>query len=153
MLRIKRILVPTDFSACSEQAVKYASELALSMNAKVYVLHVAEHSSDGGDPDSNKYMIPEYISEIERSMKERLNGITSELKAKGLDAEPLLLAGRAYADIVRTAGELAVDLIVIATHGRTGFTHLVVGSTAEKVVRLSTCPVLTVKSQPSPLAA
>jgi len=152
MLRIKKILVPTDFSACSEQAVKYASELALSVKAKLYVLHVAEHSSDGGT-DSTKYIIPEYISEVERSLKDRLAGITNALKGRGLDAEPVLLAGRAYADIVKTAVDLAVDLIVISTHGRTGFTHLVFGSTAEKVVRLSTCPVLTVKSQPSPLAA
>src|SRR5262249_718128 len=115
MLRITKILVPTDFSACSEQAVKYASELALSVKAKLYVLHVAEHSSDGGDPDSTKYIIPEYISEVERSLKERLAGITNALKARGLDAEPVLLAGRAYADIVKTALDLAVDLIVIST--------------------------------------
>ena len=58
MLRIKKILVPTDFSACSEEAVRYASELALCVKAKLYVLHVAEHSSDGGDPDSTPVANP-----------------------------------------------------------------------------------------------
>ena len=153
MLRIQKILVATDFSPCSEPALKYAAELALGMQATLYVLHVAEHSGDGGDLDSSKYIIPDYISEVERKLKERLNRSVNELKLKGVDAHPLLVAGRAYADIVSTAEDLAVDLIVIATHGRTGFSHLVFGSTAEKVVRLASCPVLTVKSQPNSLAA
>jgi universal stress protein A len=153
MIRIQKILVPTDFSPCSEPALKYAAELASSMKAKLVVLHVAEHSSDGGDPESSKYIIPEYISEVEKKLKERLGRVTKELRLRGIDAHPLLVAGRAYADIVSTAEDLAVDLIVIATHGRTGFSHLVFGSTAEKVVRLATCPVLTVKSPANPMAA
>jgi nucleotide-binding universal stress UspA family protein len=135
------------------KALKYAADLASGMKAKLYVLHVAEHSSDGGDPQSSAYIIPEYIAEVEKQLKERLNRIANELKLQGVEAQPILVAGRAYADIVNTAKELGVDLIVIATHGRTGFSHLVFGSTAEKVVRLSPCPVLTVKSQPNPLAA
>ena len=153
MIRIQKILVPTDFSVCAEPALKYAAELASNVKAKLYVLHVVEHSSEGGDLDTNKYIIPEYISEVEKKLKERLNRITSELRLRGVDAHPLLAPGRAYADIVRIAEDLAVDLIVISTHGRTGFSHLVFGSTAEKVVRLATCPVLTVKSQPNPIAA
>ncbi|HEX2524012.1 MAG TPA: universal stress protein [Terriglobia bacterium] len=153
MLRIQKILVPTDFSDCSVKAVKYATELASVMKAKLYLLHVAEHSNDGGDPQSSKYIVPEYISEVEKQLKDRLNRIANELNLQGVEAQPMLVAGRAYADIVNTAEELGVDLIVIATHGRTGFSHLVFGSTAEKVVRLSPCPVLTVKSQPNPLAA
>jgi nucleotide-binding universal stress UspA family protein len=135
------------------KAVKYATELASVMKAKLYLLHVAEHSNDGGDPQSSKYIVPEYISEVEKQLKDRLNRIANELNLQGVEAQPMLVAGRAYADIVNTAEELGVDLIVIATHGRTGFSHLVFGSTAEKVVRLSPCPVLTVKSQPNPLAA
>jgi len=153
MIRIQRILVRTDFSACSEPALKYAAEFATSMAAKLYVLHVAEYSKEGGDPSTAKYIIPEYLAEADEKSQSRLNQITDDLKRRGVDAHPRLVAGRAYADIVQTAEDMAIDLIVIATHGRTGFSHLVFGSTAEKVVRLARCPVLTVKPQASPLAA
>ena len=153
MIRIQKILVPTDFSVCAEPALTYAAELASNVKARLYVLHVVEHSSDGGDVDSNKYIIPEYISEVEKKLNQKLAGITDELRLRGIDAHPVLAPGRAYADIVRISDELGVDLIVISTHGRTGFSHLVFGSTAEKVVRLATCPVLTVKSQSNMIAA
>lgn len=153
MIRIDKILVPTDFSACSEQAVTYAADLAASVKAKLYVIHVAEHSNAGGDPDAQKFIIPEYLAEVEKKLREQLNQTVNQLKLRGVDAQPILVGGRAYADIVKTAKDLGVDLIVLATHGRTGFSHFVFGSTAEKVVRLASCPVLTIKTQPGPVAA
>lgn len=145
MIDIKSILAPTDFSTHAEHALKYAAELAKSLNAKMYVLHVAEYSNVGGDPDASELLIPSYLPEMEKKGKAQLDQITLKLRQAGVDAHSVFVAGRAYQDIVRMAKELNVDLIVIGTHGRTGFSHLFFGSTAEKVVRLCPCPVLTVK--------
>jgi nucleotide-binding universal stress UspA family protein len=125
--------------------LKYAGELAKNLNARMYVLHVAEYSNVGGDPDASELLIPNYIPELEKKGKDRLDQITFRLREVGVDAHSVFVAGRAYQDIVRMAKELKVDLIVLGTHGRTGFSHLFFGSTAEKVVRLCPCPVLTVK--------
>ena len=145
MINIKTILAPTDFSTHAEHALKYAGELAKNLNATLYVLHVAEYSNVGGDPDAGELLIPSYIPELEKKGKDRLDQITFRLREVGVDARSVFVAGRAYQDIVRMAKELKVDLIVVGTHGRTGFSHLFFGSTAEKVVRLCPCPVLTVK--------
>ena len=145
MINIKTILAPTGFSPHAEHALKYAGELAKNLKAKVYVLHVAEYSNVGGDPDASELLIPNYLPEMEKKGKDRLEQITVGLRLMGVDAHSAFVAGRAYQDIVRMAKELNVDLIVMGTHGRTGFSHLFFGSTAEKVVRLCPCPVLTVK--------
>ena len=74
-----------------------------------------------------------------------LDAIVAQLAARRIQAEAVFATGRPYIQIVREAEKLKVDLIVLATHGRRGASHLVFGSNAEKVVRLSPCPVLTVK--------
>jgi nucleotide-binding universal stress UspA family protein len=145
MINIKSILAPTDFSAYAEHALNYAGELAKSLNARMFILHVAEYSNVGGDPDAGELLIPTYLPEMEKKGKEQLEQITLRFRQVGVDAQSVFVAGRAYQDIVRMAKELKVDLIVMGTHGRTGFSHLFFGSTAEKVVRLCPCPVLTVK--------
>ena len=145
MINIKKILAPTDFSTHAEHALEYAGELAKNLKAKVYVLHVAEYSNVGGDPDASELLIPNYIPELERKGKEHLEQITLRLRQGGVDAHSVFVAGRAYQDILRMAQEIKIDLIVLGTHGRTGFSRLFFGSTAEKVVRLCPCPVLTVK--------
>lgn len=145
MINIKTILAPTDFSTHAEHALKYAGELARNLKAKMYVLHVAEYSNVGGDPDASELLIPNYIAELEKKGKDRLDQTTFRFREVGIDAHSVFVAGRAYQDIVRMAKELEVDVVVLGTHGRTGFSHLFFGSTAEKVVRLCPCPVLTVK--------
>jgi universal stress protein A len=125
--------------------VKYAGELAKNLKAKAYVLHVAQYSNVGGDPDASELLIPNYIPELERKGKELLEQITLKLQQDAVDAHSVFVAGRASRDILRMAQELKVDLIVLGTHGRTGFSHLFFESTAEKVVRLCPYPVLTVK--------
>ena len=74
-----------------------------------------------------------------------MNQVTQGLRTEGVDAEPVFVSGTAYIEIVKTAKELDVDLTTLATHGRTGLSHLVFGSTAEKIIRLAPCPVLVVK--------
>ena len=142
MIEIQKILIPTDFSEYSQHAVKYAVALAQSFKAKLYVVHVWEQSIVAA-PTETFYV--EIWVEAEKSEKERLNQVTQGLRTEGIDAEPVFVPGTAYIEIVKTAKELDVDLITLATHGRTGLSHLVFGSTAEKIIRLAPCPVLVVK--------
>ena len=142
MIEIQKILVPTDFSEYSQHAVKYAVALAQSFKAKLYVVHVWEQSIVAA-PTETFYV--EIWVEAEKSEKERLNQVTQGLRTEGIDAESVFVSGTAYIEIAKTAKELDVDLITLATHGRTGLSHLVFGSTAEKIIRLAPCPVLVVK--------
>jgi nucleotide-binding universal stress UspA family protein len=142
MIEIQKILVPTDFSEYSQHAVKYAVALAQSFKAKLYVVHVWDQSIAVGPTET---FHTEIWVEAEKSEKERLNQVTQGLRTEGIDAESVFVSGTAYIEIVKTAKELDVDLITLATHGRTGLSHLVFGSTAEKIIRLAPCPVLVVK--------
>jgi nucleotide-binding universal stress UspA family protein len=144
MIEIKKILFPTDFSEYSQFALKYAAALAESSRAKLYVMHVHERPVGSG-LEAYHYAVPEYDAGIEKSERESLDQVVGKLRSRGVDADPVFIVGRAYVEIVNTAKELDVDLITLATHGRKGLSHVVFGSTAEKVVRLAPCPVLTVK--------
>ena len=142
MIEIQKILVPTDFSEYSQHALKYAVALAQSFKAKLYVVHVWEQSIVAAPTET---FHAEIWVEAEKSEREQLNQLTQELRTKGIDVEPVFGSGIAHSEIVKTAKELDVDLITLATHGRTGLRHLVFGSTAEKIIRLAPCPVLVVK--------
>ncbi len=146
MIEIKKILIPTDFSEYSQFALKYAMALAETFKAKLYVMHACEHTISGAGTEAYHFSVPEFVAEVERNEKEALDGIVTELRSKGIDAEAIFVVGRAYFEIVDKAKALDMDLIALATHGRKGLSHFVFGSTAEKVVRLAPCPVLTVKN-------
>jgi nucleotide-binding universal stress UspA family protein len=144
MIAIKKLLVPTDFSEYSKFALKYAAALAKSFEAKVYVLYVHDPYPQGAAFEG-MYYDPALVEGTRNKAKEILDEIAGELRAQHIDVEAVFLNGRPALEIIRRAEQLEVDLIVIATHGRKGISHLVFGSTAEKVVRMSPCPVLTVK--------
>ena len=144
MIEIKKILFPTDFSEYSNHALKYATALAQNFQAKLYVVHVCEHPIAGGI-EAYHFAIPEYVVDLEQHERKALDSLIAELRDRGVDVEPVFLIGKAYQEIVKTAKNLEVDVITMATHGSKGLSHLVFGSTAEKVVRLAPCPVLTVK--------
>ena len=145
MIEIKKILFPTDFSQYSSHALKYAVALAESFRAKLYVMHVCEQPIAGYGIEAYHFAVPEYVVDLEQQERKRLNALTADLNDKGIQVESIFLIGKAYQEIVRTAKTLEVDVITMATHGSKGLSHLVFGSTAEKVVRLAPCPVLTVK--------
>ena len=145
MIEIKSILFPTDFSEYSNHALKYAVALAESFKAKLVVLHVCEHPIAGSGIEAYHFAIPEYVLDLEQRERKALDVLVGQLCDKHLDIESVFIIGRAYHEIVKTAKEREVDVITMATHGSKGISHLVFGSTAEKVVRLAPCPVLTVK--------
>jgi len=142
-MEIRHILVPTDFSAYSKQAIDVAFGLAQKFGAKLSLLHVIEmpaYPVDGYVPPSQAKTL---LEDLDRNA--RLELANSLLEAEGVNIEVTrhVVLGKPYRTIVHMAAQEKVDLIVMATHGRTGLSHLVMGSVAERVVRLAPCPVLT----------
>ena len=145
MINLTTILVPSDFSECSEAALRYGLELARRFDARVHLLHVVQ------DPltqpwAAEGFSVPlfEVVDKWQKDAKERL-----ALSVPQADADRVTIAATVawpYAEILRYALEHNVDLIVMGTHGRGGVSHFLLGSIAEKVVRRAPCPVLTVRS-------
>lgn len=138
-MEIHHILVPTDFSAPSQQAMTYAFELAQKVGAKLSLLHVIEVPV---------YAIEVYLplQDLEQDARRGLARLLPEAEAAHVDVTRLVAMGVPYEKILETATAEQVDLIVMATHGRTGLRHLAMGSVAERVVRMAPCPVLTIRS-------
>ena len=145
MIEIKKILFPTDFSEYSNHALKYAGALAERFQAQLVVIHVCEHPIAGSGIEAYHFAVPEYVVDLEQRERKALNALTAELRERRVNVEPVFIIGKAYQEIVKAAKQHNVDVITMATHGSRGLSHLVFGSTAEKVVRLAPCPVLTVK--------
>ena len=158
------ILVPTDFSPAANQALAYAFEEATQHHARLTLLHVLHHHPTmevyyiKGAPESRMGLVAEFggtvptitpspPETIRRDYHEEALMQLSELVPPSFPGvwEPRVVAGDSADTIVQMAGELTVDLIVMGTHGRTGLQHVLLGSVAEKVVRLAPCPVLTVR--------
>jgi universal stress protein A len=139
----QRILCATDFSETAEAAWTAACELAHTQHAELILVHVFTELPVYPDVAvlEVQRLWEEQRAWVERELAERVRAAT----ARGLEARWVLKTGVAPEAIVETAGEAHADLIVIGTHGRTGLTRLVIGSVAERVVRLAPCPVLTMK--------
>jgi nucleotide-binding universal stress UspA family protein len=141
MLPFKKILYPTDFSEASYEALKVANELALHFSAELYLVHVVSPAV----PPS-----PEFASSVlplqEESAEKSLQEVAKQRVSKELAAHQIVVLGGAAEEIIRMSEENKADLIVIGTHGQTGWRHMVFGSVAEKVVRLAPCPVLTIRA-------
>jgi nucleotide-binding universal stress UspA family protein len=153
MLPIRKILGSTDFSIAGYPAVVTAGELADHFGAELVLVHVVLPAPRTPlVPPDRIAMLPSR-SEIERYERDQKSQCLEELKRlvvdrlpKGLSCRALVTIGSAAEEIVRLAEEEGVDLIVIATHGRTGWRHVAFGSVAEKVVRTAARPVLVVRS-------
>jgi nucleotide-binding universal stress UspA family protein len=160
MITLKNILVATDFSEPSEAAVTYGRELATRFGAALHVLHAAENILGRFGAETYSATAPELQGRLEADARRRLNELLIDSDNSGPSTIPVLLTASSPAlAIVDYAKEKNIDLIVVGTHGRSGLAHLVVGSVAERVVRLAPCPVLTVRHperefvQPDTLAA
>jgi len=145
---LKRILVPTDFSDASRQALPYAVEFAKQFGAKLTLVHVfpttlSAELSRIGIVLEQKRLVQEAGVQLER-FRER------ELPAN-LSVETLLLHGAPAHEITKLAKDSQTDLIITATHGHTGLKHVWLGSTAERIVHQAPCPVLVVREQPVPV--
>ena len=143
MLVIKKILVPTDFSVGAQDAVDYAIEVARRLDAQVTLLHCYQVPVYLL-PDGSLIGNPATTSDIIRAATDALAAAKSALAVR-MSVDTILTKGPPYAQIVDTARDGNYDLIVMGTHGRTGQRHALLGSVAERVVRLASCPVLTVR--------
>lgn len=135
-----RILVPTDFSEASAEAVRYGVELARERRVGLILLHVG---------DSATQVAREFPLGLDASLvdaeRERLLKILTPAEQLAIHPEFVMCTGSPAEEIVRCATEREVDLIVMGTHGRGGVSHLLLGSVAEKVIRTAPCPVLVIR--------
>ncbi len=146
MIKPKKILFPTDFSETSQEAAKYAVSYAQEFGSKVYVLHIVnEKIISEGLNLPRLISVEDLEAEMTKEAKKRLQLFLGEEEAEGIDFETVIKRGVPFLEIIRFAKENDIDLIVIGTHGRSGFEHIIFGSTAEKVVRKAPCPVLSVR--------
>lgn len=144
---IKNILVPTDFSKCSVYAVKVAAQLAKKLDATVHLLHVIETpvvAYDAGMVNFESLPQAMFMKEL---ADDNLKNLLSEPFLKGIKIESKIEYDAIYKRINQYVEDQKVDLIVMGSHGAKGFNEIVLGSNAERVVRYSSCPVLTVKQE------
>lgn len=142
---MKKILVPTDFSECAENAVEVAASLARKMDARLYILHVMDIPVyDRNDSFSTYTDTAEGIFWM-KLVRKRFKELFAKPFLKDVNAVEVLQFDGVYDTITTQAEEHGIDLIVIGSHGDTGAHEVFIGSNTEKVVRLAECPVLTVK--------
>jgi len=157
MLPFKRILVPIDFSDPARKALSSAAEMAEHFSAKLFVLHVMEpvptiHPSALADVGPGLTMDPlpalnvkKYQADLLESNSRKLKEVVETIVPKGVEHADNVEIGDAKSEILHFAKENDIDLIVISTHGLTGVERFLLGSVAEKVVRLSPVPVMIVR--------
>jgi nucleotide-binding universal stress UspA family protein len=147
MAKIKRVLVPIDFSPPSMKALDYAADFAKPLGAELCVLFVIEPIY---------YAVPDLagaaagsvgglLDEQRKSAKQQLERLQARYARRNIKLRALQQTGTPYQAIVDAAKTLKADLIVMSTHGRTGVSHMLMGSVAERVVRTAVCPVLTIR--------
>ena len=144
MINLNTILVPSDFSECSDEAVRYGLELARRFDARVHLLHVVQ------DPVTQPwaaegFSVPlfEVVEQWQKQAVERLTAMVPQSDRGRVTVASVVATPNA--EILDYAAAHAVDLIVMGTHGRGGVSHMLLGSIAERVVRRAPCPVLTVR--------
>jgi nucleotide-binding universal stress UspA family protein len=147
MLPLKRILAPTDFSEHSNHALRSAAEMARQFEAKLLLLHVV--SNEALESISKAHVPPHPVDRVYEDLTQEISEqylahVPPEIR-KAIETEILVLPGVPFLEIIRVARLKSVDLIVMATHGRTGLSHALMGSVTEKVVRKASCPVLSIR--------
>jgi nucleotide-binding universal stress UspA family protein len=142
-----RILMGTDFSDYSKEALDYAVLLAKQFGADLYLLHAFEvpaYYIPGlgglGGPD-----IIEWLRSVKEREQKRLETLAGEVRQKGIEVHPILKEGSPDGEILKAVKEVAADLIILGTHGRSGLDRFMMGSVAERVLRQAPCPILLVR--------
>jgi nucleotide-binding universal stress UspA family protein len=144
-LEIKKILVPIDFSDYSKSSLKYATSFAKKFNSEITLIYVVEPVIYPPDFSMGQIAIPSVNAEWDLKAKEELEKLGKQEIPESIKVSILIKTGKPFLEIIDTAADENVDLIIIATHGHSGVEHILFGSTAEKVVRKAPCPVLTLR--------
>jgi nucleotide-binding universal stress UspA family protein len=144
MIQIKRLLSPIDFSDPSRNALRYAVAFAKQFGAELHLLYVVEPAMYPADLSFGQVGMVDIDSVLEQSAGEEIAKWQKEHVPAEVVSSVSVVHGKPFAEIIAYATANNVDMIVIATHGHSGIDHMLFGSTAEKVIRKSPCPVLTV---------
>lgn len=147
-LTFRRILVPIDFSECSLKGLAYAKAFAKQFKSNLVLLHSVHFQYYVASDEYARYDLPRLMQQAEKSAREQMRDLVRETSWDGVKVETSLQAGHPGQQICECSKESGVDLIVTSTHGTTGFRHILLGSTAEYVVRHAPCPVLVVPTRP-----
>lgn len=145
MIKIEKILFPTDFSTYAKHALKYALDFALERKSKLYILHVIPKLDISIGLGGTASPLSQIYSNMEQEAKKTIHRLVPKRFLEKIEVENIITRGTPHLEIIKAAKKYNIDLITIATHGRTGLSHALLGSTAEKVVRQAPCPVLCVK--------
>ena len=143
-MQIRSILVPTDFSESAARALEHAVSWAKTFRARIHLLHAYQVPIQIGVGEPVP-LPQEFFDQMRDRAQRRLDDLAAKLSSDGIDVQTHLALEAASPAIVQAAEELGVDLIVMGTRGLTGMKHVLLGSVAERTVRLSPCPVMTVK--------
>ena len=143
----RKILVPVDFSDCSMKGLEYAKKLAREFRAKLILLHSIALQYYVASDEYARYDLPLLLEQIDEAAKQQMRDLVQQTNWNGVEVETSIEIGHAGQQICAEATEHNAGLIAISTHGRTGFKHVLLGSTAEYVVRHASCPVLVVPSR------
>ena len=169
-IKIRRICVPSDFSRAAEHAIHYGAALAHEHGAELYLFHVLqdfenailhpdftssgeqaraffnelEQTGEAGEADESTVTPPPILVSVKEATHQQFDSL-KEKWWEGLTIHRAMRYGQPAEEICRYASAQEIDLLVMGTHGRTGLKHLILGSVAERVVRMSPCPVLTVR--------
>jgi len=144
---IKKIVYATDFSEESRPALVHALNLARLLDAAVDIIHVREPFPYAPLVGAGAFLFP--VDDLRSWVEKEMAKVVTEVAASGRAYRATVVEGNAAQQIVKHAKDVNADVIVIATHGRTGIDHALLGSVAEKVVRQSACPVMVVPTRPS----
>lgn len=142
---ISKVLVPIDFSDYSKSALKYAVNFVKHFQAQLLLIYVVEPVIYPPDFSMGQIAIPSVDLEMDKRAIDELEKLAKQEIPPEIRVKSIVKTGKPFIEIIETASEENVDLIIIATHGHTGMEHILFGSTAEKVVRKAPCPVLTLR--------
>lgn len=144
-VKLKRILVPLDFSSFSDAALEYARALAESFGAELHLIHVLEDPAPYARKTESLAMVAQLREEMQRDAEAQIAAAMKSHEAGDVRLRHSIAWGEPFVNIVRYARDNQIDLIVMGTHGRGAVEHMLLGSVAEKVLRKAPCPVLTVR--------
>jgi nucleotide-binding universal stress UspA family protein len=147
-LQLKRILVPLDFSACSIIGLEFAIRFAGRLDAQLVLFNAVPIRAFVSYGEYGGRELPDITGYAHQAAKREMKKLISKLRTRGIKVDADVELGGAAEEICNYARERDVDLIITSTHGSTGLKHVVIGSTAEHVVRYAHCPVLVVPSHP-----
>lgn len=153
VMNIQHILVPTDFSACSSHALDLAIQLGRLLHARITLLHVVQIPYLVGSGAGMGEGMALYTEQAETEAHQMLAAYVKRLSDAGLECDTIVDHATPFQRIVDHAETQHVDLIIMGTHGHTGLQHMLLGSVAEKVVRLACCPVMVTREPPTPSAS